>query len=58
MRMTKQQFDEAVDLLEQEVWPDDENECRSRVSLPRAPSCANVFDCLMTKRGLGLQPRS
>jgi hypothetical protein len=31
MRMTKQQFDEAVDLLEQEVWPDDENECRSRV---------------------------
>jgi hypothetical protein len=31
MRMTKQQFDEAVDLLEQEVWPDDEDECRVRV---------------------------
>jgi hypothetical protein len=31
MRMTKQQFDEAVDLLEQEVWPDDEDECCVRV---------------------------
>jgi hypothetical protein len=33
MRMTKRQFDEAVDLLEQEVWPDDddEDECRARV---------------------------
>ena len=31
MRMTKHQFDEAVDLLEQEVWPDDEDECRVRV---------------------------
>jgi hypothetical protein len=31
MQMTKQQFDEAVDLLEQEVWPDDEDECRALV---------------------------
>ena len=31
MRMTKQQFDEAVDLLEQEAWPDEEDECRVRV---------------------------
>jgi hypothetical protein len=31
MQMTKQQFDEAVDLLEQEVWPEDEDECRALV---------------------------
>ena len=57
MRMTKQQFDEAVDLLEQEAWPDEEETMSLfGCSLPRTSSCANVFDCLKTKRGLGLQP--
>jgi hypothetical protein len=37
MRMTQQQFDEAVDLLEQEEWPDDQDECRARVF---AASCS------------------
>jgi hypothetical protein len=43
MRITKQQFDEAVDLLEQEVWPDDEDECRGRVL---AASCFVMRQCL------------
>jgi hypothetical protein len=47
MQMTKQQFDEAVDLLEQELWPDDEDEdeCRARVF---------VASCFVMKQRLRL----